>query len=154
MFRISKHIKMPPIDKTRYDIHSSAVPETLASTQAAIVNLKARSEELNKSFVDLELLKEFGANAWLRHAEFCEAMDMARRVERLAAVEAQITEINICRKKEQESVRDEIERLEEKWWKMVRKNNEIETACKVLEIKIEDKRANNSFCDFIHFFFS
>ncbi|MES1918991.1 hypothetical protein MHBO_000871 [Bonamia ostreae] len=138
MKRIEKRQKLNGINDKIYQ-NKPPTGNSLKQWKNSLNNLGARIEEIEKQFEHLELLKKFGPNLWKNHAEKME-MELDSLKSHEKNVDFEISKINRKRKTEQESAQTALSSLSERWWKLVRKNNEIETACKVLEMRIKRRK--------------
>lgn len=140
MERMRKMQKMPLLDEKRYlspEPAKELTEDDVDGWKIRINNLSTRLEEMRRWSMDLKLLRAHGPNSWKLYAEQMESLLQSKN-NILADVERKIFTTNRKRKIEQESARLVINNLTEKWQKLVKTNNEIETACKVLELRIKN----------------
>eukprot|EP01133_Synstelium_polycarpum_P011008 gene11008-12829_t len=104
--------------------------------RSALAYAKTMGEYQDGRLVNLQLLQRFGANAWTLYLQELDTLHKTLN-QMLKNTLAQIEQININRKLEQEGVQSKIDANQRKWYELVHKNQAIEEACHKLEQEIE-----------------
>lgn len=143
--RIQRGAASTPLDRSRYQVLPPAESErdSLEAWQKAVDNAHAQLESQQLRLTNLELLSKYGANAWRTHNTDLEAMLQSKQTA-VVDVRQNIENLNRKRKAAQLSAGDKIRSLEGRFHKYIRKTNEMEAACTVLEREVRRlrKRAN------------
>ena len=133
------------VDLSRYEAleapTTSGVDEAagLARWRNALQRAYASSTHLETRLTNLALLEEFGKNAWLVGNSQLE--DLLRTLEReLVQARERTDEVNKARKLAQESVRGEMEGLDEAWRKGVERVIQVELAAEEVRRDILERR--------------
>eukprot|EP00128_Syssomonas_multiformis_P002971 Colp12_sorted_trinity150504_noHs@21032 len=136
--RIQSKQKLPPMDMKRYELPEPSQGQKMdvSAWKSSVENSRAQLESQATRLVNLELLQQYGAQAWLKHISELEAMEKAA-TEELNEVKRQIEELNKVRKSEQTEAGAKLVEMEGKWAQTVFKNFDIETACNQLEDEVE-----------------
>ncbi|KAJ1919500.1 hypothetical protein H4219_001971 [Mycoemilia scoparia] len=127
-FDISRYkLEPPPKDK------EDDVQEWISAAS----NAASQLEHQYLRMVNLELLQQFGANAWRIHN-----FDLERILERLQDstenLQNEITNINKLRKADQLEAGVKLKELQTRWINSINKSLQIELACKQLEAEVQD----------------
>ncbi|KAI9847245.1 MAG: hypothetical protein M1838_000959 [Thelocarpon superellum] len=131
------------VDLSRYEA-LDAPTETSAGDEAqrwreVLQKSYASSTHLSIRLTNLALLEEFGKNAWL--IANAQLEDVLRALEsELVARREQTEQVNKARKAGQESVRGELEALNQSWREGVGKVIEAELAAEAVRQEILDRR--------------
>jgi len=140
--RISNRQPMELLSMKRYELpQPSANQKTdLSSWTEALKNSMAQLEHQAERVANLELLSQYGVNAWRQHCDLLQQMLDAQQ-KKHADLKRRIQEVNWERKTEQKKAGTELQRLEESWIGFVSKNYEIERACADVEGEVENLKA-------------
>ncbi|KAK5584766.1 hypothetical protein RB653_006383 [Dictyostelium firmibasis] len=138
--RMEKGENMKEFDIGRYKVE----PTTTITKQQ--VNEKQWNDNLNNARsqlehqdirkINLELLQRYGGNSWKLYLSDLEILQKTLK-KQLDQKKQQIEEINIQRKLSQEQTYEKIQQHDKKFLELVYKNTEIESACKSIELEIE-----------------
>ena len=128
------------IDLSSYEAPSAlAASASLQDHRTALRSAYISSSYLSGRLTNLELLEEFGKNAWLISNSQLE--DLLKKIElELEDVKKETETINKQRKSAQEDSRGEIVALEETWRRGVGKILEVQVAAERLRQEIEKRR--------------
>jgi pre-mRNA-splicing factor SPF27 len=85
---------------------------------------------------NLELLNQFGANAWIKHNEFLDSRKVKYEA-MLDEAQKEVEELNKLRKAEQEEAGAKLYNLQAKFHGHLHKNMQIDNACLQIEADIE-----------------
>jgi pre-mRNA-splicing factor SPF27 len=129
---------LPDLDKTRYSLppppeHLSG---DLAAWQRAVDNAKAQLEHQLNRIENLELLRTYGPNAWIVYIQHLERLK-ERLQQILSEYRKEIDNVNKQRKAEQYAAATKLKMLKDKFYELVNKNVEIDSACQQLEHEIQ-----------------
>ncbi|KAJ1674095.1 hypothetical protein EV182_003977 [Spiromyces aspiralis] len=135
--RVKARKPMPRFDVERYKLEPPA-GDAAASGKAwrrAAENAAAQLEHQALRMINLELLQQFGANAWQRHN-----FDLERILEEIQGSAERLRHecdlVNKARKAEQTEAEARLRRLQTRWIDSINKNLQIELACQALEAEI------------------
>jgi len=122
------------IDNTRYAV---AAPPTNKKNdinvwKQALQNAHTQLEHLTLRLANMELLQNYGANAWRSYNAYLENIQKSL-ANTLAETKQQIELINQRRKEEQGFAGTTLRKLESQWLELIQKNFDIVQACKQLE---------------------
>lgn len=126
-----------PLDRSKYQVPPPPADkrDDLEAWQTAVDNAHAQLETQYLRLVNLDLLSKYGPNAWLTHGNDLEAIVTKKKTELEDSRQA-IENLNRKRKAAQLAAGDKLRALEGKFHKYVRKTNEMEAACFVLEREV------------------
>ncbi|CCX07002.1 Similar to Pre-mRNA-splicing factor SPF27; acc. no. Q6PBE2 [Pyronema omphalodes CBS 100304] len=113
------------IDLSRYN------PSTTSPDLAALQSAYTSFQHVSSRLTNLSLLSEFGKNAWLIHNSQLEGL-LKSLEEELMALKTNVEVTNKERKGAQLDVKDQMERLDERWKKAVGRVLEVELATEQL----------------------
>ncbi|KAK9806831.1 hypothetical protein WJX72_004086 [[Myrmecia] bisecta] len=140
--RVKAGQPMAALDTTRYrlDPPPLARRNDVAAWKQALDNAHSQLEHQYNRLLNLELLNKYGPNAWRAHNDYLEAGN--KRVEEEVAATKQATEeLNRTRKMQQGGAGQQLAALEASWAALVRKNQDIDLACRLVEAEIEQLQA-------------
>ena len=146
--RMQSRLPMDMLNMKRYELPPPPAGKMtdISAWNEAVDNSQAQLEHQSLRILNLELLSDFGANAWKSYNTVLSQMvEMAQR--QLQELRKKIQEINWQRKNEQTQAGSKLKELEESWVGLVSKNYEIERACVEIEREIEEmeqKRAKKA----------
>lgn len=132
--RISNRVPMEPLSMKRYELPPPAPGKTTdePAWQESVANSKAQLEHQSVRALNLELMLEYGCEAWKAHLGIFTALQAkAQRVQ--LDLKKDIQEANWQRKAKQTATGEKLRSLEAQWVGLVSKNYEIEQACAKLE---------------------
>ena len=137
MERIAQHQPMEMLSMRRYELPqpSAAQKNDVSAWQEAVDNSMAQLEHQAGRIVNLELLGQYGSNAWRLHNDALQRMVTCEQ-KALDALRTRTQEVNRCRKTEQTKAGERLSQLEAHWQTLVHKNYEIEKACLLLETEV------------------
>ncbi|GBP10150.1 Pre-mRNA-splicing factor SPF27 [Eumeta japonica] len=127
-----KRYELPPPPAGRL----SEVP----AWEEAIDNSKAQLEHQWIRTMNLELMLDYGIEAWKAYLEIFVALQ-AKAQNQLQSLKKEIQDVNWQRKQTQTQAGEKLRTLEANWVLLVSKNYEIEQQCVELEKKIQTLRA-------------
>lgn len=104
----------------------------LSAWQESVENSMAQLEHQAVRAMNLELMLEYGCEAWKAHLEIFTSLQAKAQL-RLQELKKEIQEINWQRKSKQTEAGSKLRALEAQWVMLVSKNYEIEQACAKLE---------------------
>jgi len=133
---------LPPIDVSRYSL-ASPTNDDIALWTSALNNSNAQIEHQYLRQINLELLNNYGSNAWRLHNQSIDFIKN-RLIKVLEDCKREIEEINRNRKNEQIACGAKLAALEEQWNELVMKNIEIDKACQKLEVEIKQAQATSA----------
>ncbi|KAL6056804.1 Pre-mRNA-splicing factor SPF27 [Balamuthia mandrillaris] len=134
--RVASGLKMQPLDTQRYQVPKPSDLNDPQQWRKAIANAEAQLEHQNQRLTNLNLLSQYGANAWLVHNGQVEGLQR-RLQQQIAAVRQEINEVNRQRKTEQDGASAKLSHLEMQWHELSHKNIHIDLACQQMEKEIE-----------------
>lgn len=104
-------------------------------TEQAMMSLNYEHENA----VNIELMKKFGTLKFKRQVKQLRALSEYTE-KMLESKKAVLDRINRNRKQEQMAVGPRLSALQTEWWGLIKKNNELETACELIRRKIQLSR--------------
>ncbi|XP_065655160.1 pre-mRNA-splicing factor SPF27 isoform X2 [Hydra vulgaris] len=136
--RISNRLPMELLSMKRYELPppTASQKNDLSAWVEALKNSMAQLEHQGERVANLDLLSQYGTDAWRGHCELLQQMFEAQQ-RKHADIKRRIQEINWNRKSEQKKAGAELQRLEESWIGLVSKNYEIERAIVETETEVE-----------------
>jgi pre-mRNA-splicing factor SPF27 len=132
--RVAAGEKLAAVSFERYNLNPPPAAQRgdPAAWRAALDNAHAQLEQQHNRLLNLELLLKFGPTTWRAHNEALAAY-VARLQAALAATRAAIDDLNRERKLQQTAAGRELRALQDDYMSLLRKNAEIEAACRALE---------------------
>jgi len=128
-----------PIDVSRYSL-APPTNDDVSTWSRALDNADSQIEHQYLRQINLELLNNYGANAWRLHNESIDLLKY-RLTKILEEYKRAIEDVNRNRKNEQVACGNKLATLEEQWKELVLKNIEIDRACQKLEREIKQAKA-------------
>ncbi|KAJ3519697.1 hypothetical protein NM688_g9262 [Phlebia brevispora] len=135
--RVESHQPLPQLDTSRYQLPGPTAPDaTIEDWDAALNNAHAQLEHQRLRLTNLELLQQYGANAWRIHNFQMEAT--AKLLEKTVEDLKQLTvEVNRDRKNFQTQVGTQLTTLETRWTELISSVLQIEMANVAQEAELE-----------------
>ncbi|CAC5414966.1 BCAS2 [Mytilus coruscus] len=146
--RMQSRLPMEMLNMKRYELPPPPAGKMtdISAWNEAVENSQAQLEHQSLRILNLELLSEYGSNAWKSYNTVLSQM-VEQAQKQLQELRKKIQEINWQRKNEQTQAGGKLKELEESWVGLVSKNYEIERACVEIEREIEEmeqKRAKKA----------
>lgn len=140
--RIQNRVPMEPLSMKRYELPPPPPGKIseLSAWQESVENSMAQLEHQAVRALNLELMLEYGCEAWKAHLEIFTSLQAKAQL-RLAEIRKDIQETNWQRKSKQTQAGEKLKSLEAQWVMLVSKNYEIEQACAKLEETIAQYRS-------------
>ncbi|VDK31689.1 unnamed protein product [Dibothriocephalus latus] len=141
--RMSNRLPMELLSMKRYDVPPPPAGKMgdLRAWQEAIENAHVQLAHQITRINNLDLMSEYGCNAWKNFNEVLERM-LHHHEKDLIEMRRKVQEINWQRKKEQTMAGEVLTQLEEEWVGLVGKNYEIEQAIIDLETELNLPRGS------------
>eukprot|EP00923_Selenidium_pygospionis_P050684 GHVN01087740.1.p2 GENE.GHVN01087740.1~~GHVN01087740.1.p2 ORF type:complete len:243 (-),score=24.49 GHVN01087740.1:2084-2779(-) len=139
--RISEQKPMPKLSTTRYEVEPPTGEEAndLTEWKRAVDNAKAQLEHSQARLLNLELMQNYGQNAWLKHIADLQIHDeMYRRA--ADQTKEQVDDINRSRKLAQVSCGNDLRSAQLEWTELSQRNGQILKAIGELEVETERMR--------------
>jgi len=135
--RVAQSQSLPDFDAQRYESKppSAAARNSVEAWMRAIANAEAQLEHQNNRSVNLELGLKYGKAAWLAYNSQLEAM-VETQEHALAALSADIQQLNLQRTMEQKACGARLAELEQQWGTLIAKNVDLKNVCSRLEAEI------------------
>lgn len=132
--RISNRVPMEPLSMKRYELPPPPPGKQTdeAAWHEAVDNSRAQLEHQSVRALNLELMLEYGCEAWKAHLEIFAALQ-AKALAAQQGLRRDIQDANWQRKSKQTATGERLRTLEAQWVALVSKNYEIEQACAKLE---------------------
>ncbi|KAJ2234499.1 hypothetical protein H4R99_003128 [Coemansia sp. RSA 1722] len=141
--RVRSGRPMPAFDIERYKLEAPADPDSEEAWRGAAENAGAQLEHQGIRLVNLELLQQFGANAWkLNNYQKQGLLDSIEEATKKCKDEG--VHLNKARKYEQMEARIKLQDLESRWSDGVRQCIEIQAANAQLRSEIESASSAHS----------
>ncbi|KRZ09458.1 Pre-mRNA-splicing factor SPF27 [Trichinella zimbabwensis] len=139
--RIQNRQPMQGLNMRRYELPgpSSTRMGDLDSWQEALQNAKAQLEQQDLRILNLELMIEYGAEAWRIYLEKAEKTRNLFR-KRISLLREKVQAVHFSRKRKQTEAGDQLKQLEARWVSLVTKNYEIEKICAEIAVQNAVKR--------------
>ena len=102
-------------------------------------NSLAQLEHQRTRIVNLELMQDYGCDAWKSYNEILQKL-VNELQEKLKILKKDIQEVNWSRKNKQTQVGEKLKGLESQWVGLVSKNYEIEQVIVQLEASLPEKK--------------
>jgi len=138
MQRIKNQRPMEMMDTKRYELQgpSQTKMNDLSAWTECVENSKAQLEHQALRIANLDLMQEFGSEAWKSFNITLQTMlDEAKK--HLDKIRKQLQDLNYQRKQKQTQAGDRLKTLESAWVGLITKNYEIERALVDIESEIE-----------------
>lgn len=135
--RIQNRLPLEPLSMKRYELPPpppSRISD-LSAWQESVENSMAQLEHQAIRSMNLDLMLEYGCEAWKAYLEIFTSLQAKAQI-RLQAIKKEIQEVNWQRKLKQTQAGDKLRSLEAQWVMLVSKNYEIEKVCVELEEEI------------------
>lgn len=132
--RIQNGLPIEPLSMKRYELPPPP-PGKLSEVAAwtdSVTNSMAQLEHQAVRALNLDLMMEFGCEAWKSYLEVLTALQ-AKAQARMQDLRKEIQEVNWLRKSKQMQAGEKMRNLEVQWVQLVSKNYEIEQECAKLE---------------------
>ncbi|GAB0094878.1 Pre-mRNA-splicing factor SPF27 [Sergentomyia squamirostris] len=135
--RLQNHLPMETLSMKRYELPPPPPGKLseLTAWQDSISNSMAQLEHQSVRTINLELMLEYGCEAWKSYLD-CLLHMQAKSQNRLQELQKEIQEVNWNRKSKQLQAGEKLRALEAQWVMLVSKNYEIEQVCAKLEEEI------------------
>jgi len=132
--RIQNRLPMETLSMKRYELPPppSGKLSEVSAWQEAIENSMAQLEHQWVRSLNLELMLDYGTEAWKSYLEVFTAMQAKAQLQ-LQQLKKDIQDVNWQRKQAQTQAGERLRSLEAHWVLLVSKNYEIETECVELE---------------------
>ncbi|KAK3580907.1 hypothetical protein CHS0354_008197 [Potamilus streckersoni] len=142
--RLQARLPMDMLSMKRYELPAPPAGKMtdVASWMESVENSQAQLEHQALRILNLELISEYGANAWKTYNDTLVKM-VEQCQKQLQELKKKIQEINWQRKNEQTQAGGQLKELEAKWVGLVSKNYEIERACVELERELAEYEQKN-----------
>lgn len=135
--RMSEGLPMEPLSMKRYELppppHSKS--SELSAWQESVENSMAQLEHQAVRSLNLDLMIEYGCEAWKEYLEIFTSMQAKAQIQ-LQDLKKHVQELNWQRKSTQTQAGEKLRALEAQWVMLVSKNYEIEQACVKLEEQV------------------
>lgn len=128
------------LDTSRYELPMPVPGASLTAWTEALQNAKAQLENTTSRVTNLELMQQFGSNAWRVHNADVGALAKRLRLQ-LEKLRNNIEEVNAARKTRLEPQGVKLRQLQRKWEETVDTNLRIEVACADLEHRVKRLRS-------------
>ncbi|KAH8306072.1 hypothetical protein KR018_000158 [Drosophila ironensis] len=139
--RIQNRLPMETLSMKRYELPPppSGKLSEVSAWQEAIENSMAQLEHQWVRSLNLELMLDYGTEAWRSYLEVFTAMQAKAQLQ-LQQIKKDMQDINWQRKQAQTQAGEKLRALEAHWVLLVSKNYEIETECVELEKLVHEAR--------------
>ena len=136
--RVSSRTPMEPLSMKRYELPTPPAGKMtdVAAWTECVENSRAQLEHQRTRIANLELMLEFGCEAWKVYNEVLQKM-VGQLQAQLAQVKKDVQEVNWARKNQQTAVGEKLKGLEASWVGLVSKNYEIEQALVKMEAEMK-----------------
>lgn len=144
--RVAARQPMDTLSMKRYELPPPPPGKMtdVAAWSECVDNSMAQLEHQATRIMNLQLMEEYGSEAWKSHNNMLQNM-LTRAQAQLQDLKKEIQELNWSRKNMQTKAGEELRHLESSWVSLVSRNYEIEQACVMLEAqiaKLEVEKAN------------
>lgn len=132
--RVGSRLPMETLSMKRYELPPPPAGKMtdVAAWNECVDNSLAQLEHQRTRIVNLELMSDYGSDAWKTYNEILQRL-VNQYQERLKVLKKEIQEVNWSRKNKQTQVGEKLKNLESQWVGLVSKNYEIEQAIVQLE---------------------
>ncbi|XP_046996627.1 pre-mRNA-splicing factor SPF27 [Schistocerca americana] len=139
--RMQQRLPMDVLSMKRYELPPPPAGKMtdIAAWTECVENSMAQLEHQATRICNLELMVEYGCEAWKAYLETLVQL-VTQAQKQLQSMRKQIQEINWQRKNMQTQGGEKLRQLEAQWVGLVSKNYEIEQACAQLEKEVEKVR--------------
>lgn len=139
--RMQQRLPMDVLSMKRYELPPPPAGKMtdIAAWTECVENSMAQLEHQATRICNLELMVEYGCEAWKTYLETLVQL-VTQAQKQLQSMRKQIQEINWQRKNMQTQGGEKLRQLEAQWVGLVSKNYEIEQACAQLEKEVEKVR--------------
>uniref|UniRef100_A0A1B6FQK1 Pre-mRNA-splicing factor SPF27 n=1 Tax=Cuerna arida TaxID=1464854 RepID=A0A1B6FQK1_9HEMI len=141
--RMQQRLPMDTLSMKRYELPPPPAGKMtdIAAWNECVENSMAQLEHQATRICNLELMLEYGCEAWRSYLELLvKCVSSAQK--QLQALRKEIQEMNWQRKNMQMQGGEKLKKLESMWVGLVSKNYEIEQACVQLEKEIAESNAS------------
>ncbi|XP_075152149.1 BCAS2 pre-mRNA processing factor [Haematobia irritans] len=137
--RIQNRVPMETLSMKRYELPppSGSRLSEVSAWEESIDNSKAQLEHQWVRAMNLELMLDYGIEAWKAYLEVFVALQAKAQIQ-LQELKKEIQDVNWQRKQAQTKAGEKLRSLEANWVLLVSKNYEIEQQCVELEKQIQD----------------
>lgn len=137
--RMQARLPLDMMNMKRYELPPPPAGKMtdVAAWNECVDNSQAQLEHQALRILNLEMLQEYGSNAWKSYNDTLVKM-LEQAQKQLAELKKKIQEINWQRKNEQSQAGSKLKELENSWVGLVSKNYEIERACVELEKELAE----------------
>ncbi|KAK9496627.1 hypothetical protein O3M35_013108 [Rhynocoris fuscipes] len=135
--RLQQRLPMDTLSMKRYELPPppAAKMSDLSAWNECVENSMAQLEHQATRICNLELMLEYGCEAWRSYIELLmKCVSVSHKI--LQSLRKEIQEINWQRKHAQTKAGERLSSLESMWEQLVKKNYEIEQACVELEERL------------------
>uniref|UniRef100_A0A023F585 Pre-mRNA-splicing factor SPF27 n=1 Tax=Triatoma infestans TaxID=30076 RepID=A0A023F585_TRIIF len=135
--RLQQRLPMDTLSMKRYELPPppAAKMSDLSAWNECVENSMAQLEHQATRICNLELMLEYGCEAWRSYIELLmKCVSLSHKM--LQALRKEIQEINWQRKHAQTKAGERLANLESMWQALAKKNYEIEQACVELEERL------------------
>lgn len=142
--RVSSRAPMETLSMKRYELPTPPAGKMtdVAAWAECVENSRAQLEHQRTRIANLELMVDFGCEAWKQYNDALQQM-VSESQARLAALKKEVQEVNWARKNQQSAVGERLRGLESGWVGLVSKNYEIEQALVNMEADIRRTKEEN-----------
>lgn len=139
--RIQNRLPMETLSMKRYELPPppSGKLSEVSAWQESIENSMAQLEHQWVRSLNLELMLDYGTEAWKSYLEVFTAMQAKAQIQ-LQHIKKEMQDVNWQRKQAQTQAGEKLRALEAHWVLLVSKNYEIETECVELEKVVQAAR--------------
>ncbi|XP_062121485.1 pre-mRNA-splicing factor SPF27 isoform X2 [Drosophila sulfurigaster albostrigata] len=139
--RIQNRLPMETLSMKRYELPPppSGKLSEVSAWQESIENSMAQLEHQWVRSLNLELMLDYGTEAWKSYLEVFTAMQAKAQIQ-LQQLKKDMQDVNWQRKQAQTQAGEKLRNLEAHWVLLVSKNYEIETECVELEKVVQAAR--------------
>ncbi|KAL3318465.1 Pre-mRNA-splicing factor SPF27 [Cichlidogyrus casuarinus] len=132
--RLANRQPMDLLSMKRYELPNPPTSKLtdLKSWMESLNNAQAQLEHQSVRIENLQLMSEYGAEAWKNHNELLEK-SLKKFENNLIEAKSKIQQLNLQRKREQTAAGQKLKYYEEQWVTLIAKNYEIERAIADLE---------------------
>lgn len=141
--RIQNRVPMETLSMKRYELPPPVAGRLseVSAWEESIDNSKAQLEHQWVRTMNLELMLDYGIEAWKAYLEVFVSLQ-AKAQNQLQALKKEIQDVNWQRKQAQTQAGEKLRTLEANWVLLVSKNYEIEQQCVELEKQIQELKAH------------
>ena len=146
--RVASRQPMDTLSMKRYELPTPPAGKMsdVAAWNECVDNSMAQLEHQRTRITNLELMSEFGTEAWKIYNEVLARLSETAQ-NQLKDIKKQLQDVNWSRKNQQSAVGDRLKHLESEWVGLVSKNYEIEQALAKMEAEILKLPNSNEYFD-------